>query len=82
MTLTPQDFEELDRRFATKQELSDSVVVLEKKIIGSERRVASRIEESEQRITASIRDAVANIAHNAEVENLKHRVGVLEQKVG
>ncbi len=68
--------------FATKDDLAKETAMLEKKIVASERRMLDAIETSEQQVTSAIKGAVADLAHKAEVENLKYRVGVLEQKAG
>lgn len=86
--LTEDDFKQLDKRFATKSDLAALGDRMEEGFVTNERFSAAidslkkRIDQSEQNVTAAIDQAMRNLIHRAEFENLKHRVGTLERKVG
>ncbi len=84
--LTEDDFKQLDKRldkrfekfekgFVTNERFSAAIESLKK-------RIDSRTDQLEQNITAAIDQAMRDLIHRAEFENLKHRVGTLERKVG
>ena len=84
-TLTKDDFTGLEKRFVTDERFSGAVGVLKDRTEGNTDAIHSlerRIEQWEENIIAAIDRAMRDVAGRAELDNLKTRVGRLEQKVG